>query len=1467
MASYTQIDKLIEIAENRSVRTILLSSVSAITLAGCMGGGGGGTFGVFGGGSGAGARLAMGGQLVKGTVVGARVFQDVDGDGTFDNDGTENSAITDSTGAYSLELNNLTSPVTIDTNKPGIDVTTGASPGKIIVNPVNQTGIVSTPLSFLGDEYGSTSVNNVLTNMPAGIDISTYDPIDEIKSADGDNTSSQYQIAEQVDALAAQTQVIINSIEKMLSSSTVGSSDPLGEAKKSIIDGHAAKGGTLDLGSTSDVQTILNASPLASVPGFENIISSLSTAISSVNTQIWTTQNTGDLFGDGRSIMLVAQDNLNSSLDELAASPSAAVAGQIAQAYSGAQLNSLETAATNSLPTFNPATGVGANVLPSIDKATVTQGQSVTVNVLNNDIALDGEELSVTAISATNVKNPGTGLSPLMAAVDNTVSVNPINSALSSASANLATLNSDGTITFTPDAVGRYTIYYQAYDGSNPAVGSLVIDSVPSAPTISLNQSAITLSELKDGSAGSSTSTSTLSLDFGNIITINDSGGTVLLSYRIYDDDAIYKGLANEQGNASANTHGINTSSITPDAYNSINLASNNLSNLEFTFDRDYSGSFYIEFQVVETLNNRFVSSDTALEDRRILVTINPTSDTPTLSVANVSGVEDDAFIPLSISGSSTDKSETVTVYVEKPSQVVKFVNTTTNAEVGISTTFDFGSGSINAVALTNAELTNLGIVTGGDVKTNFNLKVKASSLDSGASSSNQSSLGTITVSMESKADPVGIEVNNSSSSSTMSNSDENSAISIPIKLNLNDATENITLSIGNFRDASGNLLSTDRSLETAFRPTGFDDVSTISLNNGFFTFNSVSMSSLVSDAIAGNQFTVNFLPITNFNGLITFDVYATSIEPNAVTSSNASSQTSVITLTQTIDPVSQTPEVSVNDVNVVEFTNDSSIDNVATYKTALSNITVSLSDTTNLTEVKVNLSVANDPGFTLDTSGITSFNSSYNYTVSTTSPLSIKVNGTVADGSSIGSDLVADMTTLLSEIKLVPPEDYSGTSTITTSVTSKETGAEESQPATQTFDIAVSAVAETPTVTGSAATSATLKEDTDILLDLNVTVNDKDGSETVSQVRISGLTSIGEQNLTAILVDGNGNLVGSNDGSGTTILTSAEYSAARAGTTPIFFRPPRDFSGDVSLNIVAVVQEPSSGSTATSATSSINFTLTPVSEEASASSNDVSVVEFTNTSVDNVATYKTDLSNITVSLSDTSNLGEVKVALSVAKDPDGLVDNETLGAAGNFSIDGILSSAASSDLNSTVNISSTSNNASVTFTITGTDASGNAQTETITGVNNNTVEGTKYFKTITQISSDAAASGVNVGASPGFTLDTSGVTTFGSSYDYTVSTTSPLSIKVNGTVADKSSIGADLVADMTTLLSELKLVPPEDFSGTATISTSVTSTETGAGESPPANDSFEITVSAVAEAPTVTGAAATSANLKEDLI
>jgi len=103
----------------------------------------------------------------------------------------------------------------------------------------------------------------------------------------------------------------------------------------------------------------------------------------------------------------------------------------------------------------------------------------------------------------------------------------------------------------------------------------------------------------------------------------------------------------------------------------------------------------------------------------------------------------------------------------------------------------------------------------------------------------------------------------------------------------------------------------------------------------------------------------------------------------------------------------------------------------------------------------------------------------------------------------------------------------------------------------------------------------------------------------------------------------------------------------------------------------------------------------------------------------------------------------------AIQADEDGLVDNESTAINSNFTIDGVLASEASTGLNSFISISSASNNSSVTFTITGTDIDGNAQTETITGVNNNTVTGTKIFKTVSQISNDNNTYNVNVGTVP----------------------------------------------------------------------------------------------------------------------
>ena len=135
-----------------------------------------------------------------------------------------------------------------------------------------------------------------------------------------------------------------------------------------------------------------------------------------------------------------------------------------------------------------------------------------------------------------------------------------------------------------------------------------------------------------------------------------------------------------------------------------------------------------------------------------------------------------------------------------------------------------------------------------------------------------------------------------------------------------------------------------------------------------------------------------------------------------------------------------------------------------------------------------------------------------------------------------------------------------------------------------------------------------------------------------------------------------------------------------------------------------------------------------------------------------------TDADNIGASQTGTANTALILNGASVTTtDTDGLVDAETLSSAGNFSIDGNQSSAASSALNSFITIASGNNLSSLSFTITGTNIDGTAQTEVITGPNaNGSVTGIKIFKTVTQIASNGAASAVNVGTKSAF-VDTAG--------------------------------------------------------------------------------------------------------------
>ena len=80
----------------------------------------------------------------------------------------------------------------------------------------------------------------------------------------------------------------------------------------------------------------------------------------------------------------------------------------------------------------------------------------------------------------------------------------------------------------------------------------------------------------------------------------------------------------------------------------------------------------------------------------------------------------------------------------------------------------------------------------------------------------------------------------------------------------------------------------------------------------------------------------------------------------------------------------------------------------------------------------------------------------------------------------------------------------------------------------------------------------------------------------------------------------------------------------------------------------------------------------------------------------------------------------------------------------GNLTLGGASTSGGSATFSkgNKVTITSAGDDSARTFTITGTNDSGQSQNEQITGANAGTAEGTKLFKTITQISVDGATTG-----------------------------------------------------------------------------------------------------------------------------
>ena len=148
----------------------------------------------------------------------------------------------------------------------------------------------------------------------------------------------------------------------------------------------------------------------------------------------------------------------------------------------------------------------------------------------------------------------------------------------------------------------------------------------------------------------------------------------------------------------------------------------------------------------------------------------------------------------------------------------------------------------------------------------------------------------------------------------------------------------------------------------------------------------------------------------------------------------------------------------------------------------------------------------------TLDTSSVPS-NLLSNLTIDNSTPgqFIIDVTPTLSGGVVVASS-VDNLKTIMSNIGVLPPEDYSTNSgsdiRVEIQIQAKELGAEFSAPSGGDFTLIVNPVASKPTVVDSNSGIRAGLEDTltKISDGLTFTVDDLDGSETIVAVNVSGV-------------------------------------------------------------------------------------------------------------------------------------------------------------------------------------------------------------------------------------------------------------------------------------------------------------------------------------------------------------------------
>ncbi|WP_434623080.1 tandem-95 repeat protein [Azospirillum sp. B2RO_4] len=692
------------------------------------------------------------------------------------------------------------------------------------------------------------------------------------------------------------------------------------------------------------------------------------------------------------------------------------------------------------------------------DAVSVTQSLPVTVNPVS-----DTPTLSVSAAQGNEDTAIALTISPALTDTDGSEALSIVIAGVpTGAVLSAGTHNADGTWTLTPAQLTGLTI-------TPPSNSDVDFDLTVTAIAKDGVATEATKSETLRVTVDPVTDTPTLSVtsargneDTAIALTINpaltDTDGSETLSIRI---TGIPSGatLGNTAGDVLTVTNG------------SITLTKAQLAGLTITPPSNSD----VDFDLTVTAIAKDGVAAEATKSETLHVTVDPVTDTPTLSVTSARGNEDTAIaLTISPALTDTDGSETLSIVI-----------------AGVPTGATLSAGTHNADGtwtLTPAQLAGLTITPPSNSDVDFDLTVTAIAKDGVATEATKSETLHVTV------DPV-TDMPTLSVTSARGNEDTAIALTISPALTDTDGSESLSIVISGV-------------------PTG------ATLSAG--THNADGTWTLTPAQLTGLTIT----PPSNSD--VDFDLTVTAIAKDGVAVEATKSET----LRVTVDPVTDTPTLT---VTAAQGNEDTAI--------ALA-INPALTDTDGSESLSITIS------------GI---------------PAGATLGNTAGDVLTVTGGSITLTKNQLAGLTVTPPSNSDVDFTLTVTATAKD-GTADAVSVTQSLPVTVNPVSDTPTLS---VTSARGDEDTAIALTISPALTDTDGSEALSIV-ISGVPT------GAVLS------AGTHNADGTWTLTPAQLSG-------LTITPPSNSDVDFDLTVTAIAKD----GVATEATKSetLRVTVDPVSD------------------------------------------------------------------------------------------------------------------------------------------------------------------------------------------------------------------------------------------------------------------------------